>query len=147
MQIKHTITLVSIFATLLFATACGQHEEETTTDETTTETAPEADEEAADEAPAADQPAAEPAQADQPAEAAGDNSACGRAQTCCEGYVGEMNAMAAGSVSVDTACSGIAAARNTPGGAGDATCNQIITTFRTTLENAHRTVPAACAAN
>jgi hypothetical protein len=127
--------LLSCLLVTGLATGCGMlgGEEEETTTTTTAEPAGE---------PAADEPAAEPAN-----EGGGDEgggSVCERAQSCCEGYVNEMNQLAAGSVSVDTACAGIAAARNAPGGAADASCQQIITSFRTTLQSSNRTVPSSC---
>ncbi len=138
MKPNQLISLIAIVATMLFATACG---EETTEETPTTETAPEAEEQTA--------PTPEPAQPAQPAQpaAGGGGSVCERAQTCCEAYVQEMNAMnPAGGMTAEQTCAGIAAARQMGGPTADTTCQSTIDGFRTGLTAAQRTVPASCAA-
>ncbi len=109
--------------------ACGS-EEESGTEPSATAAAPD-ESPAADPAPAADEPAGD--------EGGGGGSPCARARDCCNAYVSAMGA----GVTTDQACAGIAGAE-AAGAAGEASCNQMISSWRQSLTAMNRDVPAAC---
>lgn len=139
MKINHLTTLLAILATMLFAVGCGEQATEETTEEPTAAAEPLAEETTGE----VEEP---PVEAEEPVaeEVAAGGSACDRAQDCCEAYVGEMTAMGTAGISVEQTCGTIAQLSAAPTGA--ASCEQMISSWRTALETAQRTVPNSCAA-
>jgi hypothetical protein len=73
-----------------------------------------------------------------PAPPAAIAEACDRAFRCCSAYVQAVG----GGISVQSACNGIDAARTAPTGAE--ACRLMVTTWRQSLEQMRRPIPAAC---
>jgi hypothetical protein len=121
-----TRIVLALFCAFSLVVAFGcDTEEEAATEETTADTPPPVGE--ADDPEPADEPAA------------GGGGVCDKAADCCQAYI---NALPGGGAAAASTCDTIASVRGTP--AADASCQQMIDTWKQSLQGMSIDVPSAC---